>query len=230
MKTFFEIIEGKHYRQLTTTQKEEIQNRQTDLVLKWQDASDRLSKDIIFDELFASINGLIKGMAFRQAERSFSVEQEDFEGIMYLTLVETLLNFDRTLGKPFQPIFIMNVKNEIKMMYRQKGYDLHEETLTTSSRLDSPSPSDATVTMGDALEDKHSAPSDVETFLAVEQVIKNTFGEDEKKRTIVHMSIQNFKRNEIVSAIAVSGQSPDAVAKQVNRTVKQFKDAYVALT
>ncbi|MFR7272425.1 hypothetical protein ACLVL5_05975 [Streptococcus pneumoniae] len=230
MKTFFEIIEGKNYRQLSTTQKEEIQERQTELVLKWQDASDQLSKDIIFDELFASINGLIKGMAFRQAERSFSVEQEDFEGIMYLTLVETLLNFDRTLGKPFQPIFIYNVKNEIKMMYRQKGYDLHEETLTTSSRLDSPSPSDSTVTMGDALEDKQSKPSDVETFLAVEQVIKNTFGEDEKKRTIVHMSIQNFKRNEIVSAIAVSGQSPDAVAKQVNRTVKQFKDAYVALT
>lgn len=230
MKTFFEIIEGKNYRQLTTTQKEEIQNRQTDLVLKWQDASDQLSKDIIFDELFASINGLIKGMAFRQAERSFSVEQEDFEGIMYLTLVETLINFDRTLGKPFQPIFIYNVKNEIKMMYRQKGYDLHEETLTTSSRLDSPSPSDATVTMGDALEDRQSAPSFVETFMAVEQVIKNTFGDDEKKRTIVHMSLQDFKRNEIVSAVASSGQSNNAVVRQVNRTFKEFKEAFVALT
>ncbi|WP_353856802.1 hypothetical protein [Bacillus sp. Bos-x628] len=230
MKTFFEIIEGKNYRQLSTAQKEEVQNRQTELVLKWQDESNELKKEIIFDELFASINGLIKGMAFRQAERSFSVEQEDFEGIMYLTLVETLVNFDRTLGKPFQPIFLYNVKNEIKMMYRQKGYDIHEETLTTHSRLDSPSPVDSTVTMGDALEVGQAYTGDVETFLSIEQVIKNTFGEDEKKRTIVHMAIQNFKRNEIVSAIAELGQSPDTVAKQVNRTVNKFKEAYIALT
>ncbi|MDA2738438.1 hypothetical protein PDQ75_25115 [Bacillus cereus group sp. Bc015] len=229
MKTFFEIVENKSYRELSVAEKEAIQIRQTELVLQWQDETNEIKKEEIFDELHASIKGLIKGMAYRQAEKSFSVEQEDFEGIMYLTLVETLIAFDRTLNKPFQPVFIMNVRNEIKMMYRQKGYDLHDTTLNEANRLDSPAPEDSTVTMGDVIEVEHNFTLDVEQMVVTDEILTELFGEDSKKKTIVHMSVQGFKRNEIVSAIIEEGKSPDSVAKQVNRTVSQFKAHYLNL-
>ncbi|MDE1381211.1 hypothetical protein PVN23_21645 [Bacillus licheniformis] len=227
MKTFFEIVGNKTYRQLTSSQKEEIQNRQNQLVIDWQDETNELRKEEIFDELFASLSGLIKGMAYRQAEKSFSVEQEDFEGIMNLTLVETLLQFDRSLNKPCHPVFIMNVQNEIKMMYRQKGYDIHD---TVSDRLEQPNEKDPSTTLVDVVQSPTDFAATVETSLFVDEVVHELFGEDEKKRTIVHMSVQGFKRNEIVSAIAEEGQSTDSVAKQINRTVKRFKEECVNLT
>jgi hypothetical protein len=55
MKTYFEIIENKNYRQLSDTQKEELQNRQTQLALMWQDTNDEIKQREIFDELHASL-------------------------------------------------------------------------------------------------------------------------------------------------------------------------------
>lgn len=245
MKTYFEIIENKTYRQLTNTQKEEIQTRQTELVVKYQDEINESKKEVIFDELYASLTGLIKGMSYRQAEKSFSVEKEDFEGIMYLVLVETLSNqqegqsdlygqelisFDRSRNKPFQPIFITNIKNVLKMMYRQKGYDVHETTLVETARLDSPSPEDQYVTMGDALEVETPFESDVQTDLFIEKALTDLFCEDDRKKTIVHMQLQGFKRNEIVSAVNNEGKSTDSIAKLVNRTWNEFKTYCVNLT
>ncbi|TWM32261.1 hypothetical protein CHCC14819_0457 [Bacillus licheniformis] len=222
-KTFYEIVGNKSYRQLTQAEKEAVQDRQTELVIAWQDERDELRKAEIFDELFDSLSGLIKGMAYRQAEKSFSVEQEDFEGIMNLTLVETLLSFDRSLEKPFQPIFIYNVRNEIKMMYRQKGYDIHD---TVNDRLEQPNQNDKTTALADILKAESDFAADVETAVVLDEILDDLFGEDEKKKTIVHMSVQGFKRNEIVSAIAEQGKSLDALAKQVNRTVNHFKLNY----
>lgn len=242
MKTYFEIVENKSYRELTVAEKLVIQERQTELVVRWQDESNESKKEEIFDELHASIKGLIKGMAYRQAEKSFSVEQEDFEGIMFLVLSETLngngdeaqielygqrlITFDREMDKPFQPIFITNIKNVLKMMYRQKGYDVHETTLHEANRLDSPSPDDETVTMADTIETSHSFTVDVEHTVVTEEILTDLFGNDTRKKTIVHMSVQGFKRNEIVSALINEGQSTDAVAKQINRTMSQFKTHY----
>lgn len=224
MKTFFEIVENKSYRQLTDTQKEEIQNLQTELVIQWQDEKNEFRKEELFDELFSSLTGLIKGMSYRQAEKSFSVEQEDFEGIMNLTLVETLITFDRSLDKPFQPIFIYNVRNEIKMMYRAKGYDIHD----TTEKLETPVKS-GVKTLADVTESNNDVIGNTVTQIVTEEILTDLFGQDEKKKTIVHMTVQGFKRNEIVTAIAEQGKSTDAIAKQVNRTVKQFKEHYLNL-
>lgn len=224
MKTFYEIIGENTYRQLTTTQKEMIQNRQTELVKNWQDETNEFRKAEIFDELFDSFKGLIKGMAYRQAEKSFSVEQEDFEGIMNLELVETLLSFDRSLNIPFQPVFIMNVKNSIKMMYRQKGYDLHDE----ATELDKPVHKDqarmnGVVTFGETVADETPAIENLETAVVTEELLNGCFGDDEKRKTVVNMAISDFKRNEIVSAINTEGKNPESIARYVNRTLTQFK-------
>jgi hypothetical protein len=230
MKTYFEIVGNKNYRQLTGTEIEELQNRQTQLALMWQDETDEMKQRAIFDELHASLQGLVKSIARRQAEKSFSVEQEDFEGLVYLKLAETLINFDRTLGKPFQPIFIYNVKNEIRMMYRSKKADMHETTLHDKNRLDSIAPDDETLTMADTIECEHAFEDNVEHNVFVDQIVNNIFNGDEKKRTIIHMSIQEFKRNDIVSAIKEEGKSTDSIARLVNRTVNQFKEEYIKLT
>lgn len=251
MKTFFEIVENKTYRELSVAEKEAIQLRQTELVIRYQDSNNESNKEIIFDELHASLKGLIKGMAYRQAEKSFSVEQEDFEGIMFLVLTETLngtndesqvelygqrlITFDRTKGKPFQPIFMTNVSNALKMMYRQKGYDVHD----TANKLDQPNTftsqfdNEERPTFGDRLVNSDSDSIDPmnesTTQIVLEEILTDLFGTDTKKKTMVHMSVQGFKRNEIVSAVISEGQKTDAVAKQVNRTLTQFKTHCLAL-
>jgi hypothetical protein len=230
MKTYFEIIENKNYRQLSDTQKEELQNRQTELALMWQDETDEIKQRAIFDELHASLKGFVKAKARKEAERSFSVEQEDFEGIIYVTLAETLVKFDRKLNKPFQPIFIYNIRNQISMMYRSKKSDIHETTYHDKNRLDSIAPDDETLTMADTIECEHAFEENVEHNVFVDQIVNNIFNGDEKKRTIIHMSIQGFKRNDIVSAIKDEGKSTDSIARLVNRTVNQFKDEYIKLT
>jgi hypothetical protein len=131
------------------------------------------------------------------------------------------------MDKPLQPIFITNIKNVLKMMYRQKGYDVHETTLHEANRLDSPSPDDDTVTMADTIETTHSFTVDIEHTVVTEEILTDLFGNDTRKKTIVHMSVQGFKRNEIVSALINEGQTTDAVAKQVNRTMSQFKTHYL---
>ncbi|MDQ0976590.1 hypothetical protein QFZ31_006642 [Neobacillus niacini] len=225
MKTYFEIIETKSYRQLTTIEKEAIQDRQTQLVTDWQDETDVITKEEIFDELYASFKGLIKGMAYKKAERSFSVEKEDFEGIMNLVLVEQLIQFDRNVGVPFQPLFIKHVGFVLGNMYRSKEQDMHETTYDETKRLDNPSPEDSTVTMLDGLNltEDTDFTGDIATNMITEEVLDDLFGQDDKKKTIIHMFLQDFKRNEIVSAVQESGKSTDSVAKQVNRTVKQFR-------
>lgn len=248
MKTFFEIVENKSYRELTNAEKHLIQERQTELVIRWQDSVNETQKEIIFDELHASFKGLVKGMAYRQAEKSFSVEQEDFEAIMLLVLTETLtgtndetqvdlygqrlITFDRSMDKPFQPIFLTNVTNVLKMMYRHKSYDAHD----TANKLDEPSSftsqfdNEEKATYGDKLITGDTNPiKESFTQLVLEEALTDLFGNDTKKKTMVHMSVQGFKRNEIVSALISDGQTTDAVAKQVNRTMKQFKAYYLNL-
>ena len=230
MKTYFEIVGNKNYRQLSNTQIEALQNRQTELALMWQDETNEIKQREIFDELHASLKGLVKAKARKEAERSYSVEQEDFEGILYLTLAETLITFDRTLDKPFQPILMYNISNQIKMMYRSKKSDVHETTYHDKNRLDSIAPDDETLTMADTIECEHAFEENVEHNVFVDQIVNEVFNGDDKKRTIIHMSIQEFKRNDIVSAIREEGKSTDSIARLVNRTVNQFKDAYLKLT
>jgi hypothetical protein len=230
MKTYFELTATKKWNQLTDLEKAQVQDRQSALASMWQDAQDELTKREIFDELFASLNGLVKAKAKKEADRSYSVEEEDFQGIIYLTLAESLIKFDRTLGKPFQPVFMYNVSNKIKMMYRDKSKDEHETTYHEDNRLDTPAPEDNTVTIADTLETRLSFEQNVEHNVVVEKLITKLFNGNEKKRTIVHMSIQNFKRNEIVSAIREEGKSVNSVERMINRTLTQFKEAYIALT
>lgn len=237
MKTYYEIIKGKNFRQLSMEEKEAIQDRQTQLVLAWQDSTDEKEKEEIFDELHASLQGLIKSMAYRKARESISVEQEDFEGLMYLTLVESMIKFDRTREKPFQPVFIYNVENEVRMMYRKKNYDVHEQTtMYESTRLDHPTALGAETPVHPSIELKGQRMAgstndvdEIEQMVAVEQILTDLFGNNEVKKTIVHMAVEGFKRNEIISAIQVEGKSTDALARQVNRTVNEFKAHYLNL-
>jgi hypothetical protein len=248
MKTYFEIVEGKNYRQLTAVEKEMIQDRQTALAIAWQDETDQSRKWEIEDELHASFKGLIKGMAYRQAEKSFSMEQEEFEGLISLVLVETLagngdeaqvdmygqrlITFDRTMDKPFQPIFMTNVSNVIKMMYRAKGYDLHDTAdrqQETEDFLNQGTSSSEVINGSKQIKSPTDFIGNVETAIVTNEILNDLFGDNDVKKTIVHMTVQGFKRNEIVSAIMSEGKSTDAVAKQVNRTVKQFKEAYLNL-
>lgn len=239
MKNFFEIIAGKNFRELTSVEKDMVQVRQTELVCLWQDEQNPSTRELIEEELYASFRGLVKAMAFRQSEKSFSVEEEDFQGMMYLVLTESMIKYDRTLNLPFQPFFITNVKNEIKMMYRQKGYDLHD----TTDKLDNPGSLNGkriysgmqtgdtlAVTLGDLVAAPQNPIEDKVHEVATEYMLDDCFNGDEKKKTIIHMYLQDFKRNEIVSAINTEGKSHDAIARLINRTVTQFKAYYLNFT
>jgi hypothetical protein len=236
MKTYFEITADKTYRDLTQFEKALIQDRQTHLAIAWQDETDQLKRLEIEDELMASFTGLIKGMAYRQAEKSFSLDQEEFEGIISLVFAETLIDFDRTLNKPFQPVFITMVRYAILEMYREKGYDLHD----TADKLDKDAPNESKIHISGTSRDSSNTKGKVKavakdlygdtvTMVVTDEILDDLFGEDDKKKTIIHMTVQKFKRNEIVSAIISEGQSTDAVAKQVNRTVTQFREYYSTL-
>lgn len=230
-QSYFELTNGKTYRELSATDKELIQNRQTHLAIAWQDEKNALSKLEIEDELMASFKGLIKGMAYRQAEKSFSLDQEEFEGIISLAFAETLVSFDRTLDKPFQPVFITMVRYAILEMYREKGYDLHD----TADKLDKPSSfnsqfdNEETATYGERLVKPNSFSDDLETQVVTDEVLTELFGQDDKKKTIVHMTVQGFKRNEIVTAIKEEGKTTDGTVRMINRTVKQFREHYLNL-
>lgn len=230
-KTFSEIAGTKSYYELTNEERTAIQDRQNELVNAWQDEDSSKRKNQIFNELYESLKGLIKGRAYREAEKSFSVDKEDFEGIINLVLVETLLTFDRTLHKPFQPVFLLNIGNAIKMTYREKGYDLHD----TASQLDKPIEfssefySDTIVSVSSAFELTASLTDsieEVETAIMTEEMLTNCFGADERKKTIIHMVLDKYKRNEIITAINTDGKSPEAVARLINRTVAKFREAY----
>jgi hypothetical protein len=237
MKTYFEITADKTYRDLTQFEKALIQERQTALAIAWQDETNQLKRLEIEDELMASFTGLIKGMAYRQAEKSFSLDQEEFEGIISLAFAETLIDFDRTLNKPFQPVFITMVRYAILEMYREKGYDLHD----TAAKLDSDMKSDANTRnlSGTSRDDNNTKGNikavakdlygDTVTMVVMDDILDDLFGEDDVKKTIVHMTVQNFKRNEIVSAIIEEGKSTSSVEKKINRTVTQFKEHYLKL-
>jgi hypothetical protein len=236
MKTYYQIVGTKTYRQLTAEEKAMVQARQTELVCQWQDATTNKQQEVIFDELFDSFKNLIKGMAYRKAENSYTVEQDDFEGMINLTLVETMLTFDRTLNKPFEPIFVMNINNAVKMMYRQKGYDLHDTTYSSDAyRLDSVMTNKEKITSDNTKATEnfvahtvdHSA--EIEHSIAIDEILAGLFGVDEIKKTVVHMSLNGFKRSEIVSAISDGSKSTDTLKRQVNRTLNTFKERYAQL-
>lgn len=227
MKTYFEITNGKNYRELSSMDKELIQERQTHLAIAWQDEVNELAKLEIEDELMASFKGLIKGMAYRQAEKSFSLDREEFEGIISLAFAETLVAFDRTLEKPFQPVFITMVRYAILEMYREKGYDLHD----TAYKLDKLISANAgtTSSLSDITESQVNALENSNTLIVVDEVLNELFGDNDIKKTVVHMTVQGFKRNEIVSAIKEEGKSLNSVERMINRTVNDFKLHYATL-
>lgn len=231
MKTFFEITANKTYKQLTLVEKNLIQDRQTHLVKMWQDTNDSHTKLQIEDELIASFEGLVNGIAIKQANKSFSVDFEDFKGIISLVLAETMVDFDRSKNTPFQPVFIMNVRYAILGMYREKGYDLHDtaDKLDQKASFVSQYDNEERETFGDAPASNKSSFDDIVTQASTEKILTDLFGTNERKKTIVHMAIEGFKRNEIVSAIAVEGKATDTMAKYVNRTLNQFKLHYIAL-
>lgn len=231
MKTFFEITANKTYKQLTLVEKNLIQDRQTHLVKMWQDTNDLHTKLEIEDELIASFEGLVNGIAIKQANKSFSVDFEEFKGIISLVLAETMVDFDRTLNKPFQPVFIMNVRYAILEMYREKGYDLHDtaDKLDQQSTFVSQYDNEERETFGDTPASNKSSFDDIVTQVSTEKILNDLFGANDRKKTIVLMAIEGFKRNEIVSAVAVQGKSTDSMAKYVNRTLTQFKSHFIAL-
>jgi RNA polymerase sigma factor (sigma-70 family) len=217
--SFYEIVGGKSYRELTAEEKGLIQQRQTDLVIAIQDGCLEM-----IDELVASFKGLVKGMAYRQAERSFTVEQEDFEGLMYEELWRSVLKFDRSLGVPFTPVFIMNVKNAVKMMYRAKSYDLHDSTYETyDQRLGTNDVSPDTDTKLTRVIGKVEFAHMTDHAIVTEQLLTELFGSNSKKKTVIYMHLEGFKRNEIVSATGITERT-------VNRIVTKFKDSYITLT
>lgn len=231
MKTYFEITENKTYKQLTLVERNLIQDRQTYLVTMWQATTDLHTKLQIEDELIASFEGLVNGIAFKQANKSFSVDFEEFKGIISLVLAETMVSFDPTKNIPFQPVFITNVRYAILGMYREKGYDLHDtaDKLDKHSTLVSQYDNVERETFGDRTASNRSFLDDIVTHVSTQKLLDELFGENDRKKTIVHMAIDGFKRNEIVSAIAVEGKSTDSIAKYVNRTLSQFKSHYIAL-
>lgn len=224
MRTVYEIKGNKTFKELSFAEREELQDRQTFLVLQWQDSQDPVQKQLIEDELYDSVKNLIKSMAHKESKRSFSVEKEDFVGIISLVFAETLRTFDRKYNKPFQPVFITYAKYAILAMYREKKTDLHD----LSMRLDNPYfytqiADDSVSTKASEL--PHTATdftSETETSLQVEKILSEVFGVNDRKKIIIRMVLQGYKRNEIVSAINVEGKTPDSVARFINRTETQF--------
>ncbi|MGF9741559.1 hypothetical protein ABEX38_29770 [Priestia megaterium] len=226
MSTIYQIKGQKSFRQLTTEEKAMLQARQNELVLNWQAEGNEMKQREIFDELLDSLQGYIKNRAYREAEKWVATEQEEIEGLLYEVLAETVLEFDISKSDNFQPVFIYNATNALKMLYRQNSYDLHD----TSDKLDKPVGNEDKATMGDLLETHNDFAVDIQASHFVDEVIDECFGANEMKKTIVHMFLQDFKRNEIVQAILPEGKSTDSVARLVNRTISDFKLTYVKLT
>lgn len=226
-KTFYEIMGNKTYKQLTNDEKIAYNDRVDALAVEFA-----AGETNAFAELYDALRDYIGGLAYRYSQRSFSIEEEDFEGIINLVLVESLTKYDSSKGVPFQPFFAMNIRNEIKMVYRTKGRDVHDETLATNKlRLDAPYDSEnsdtnwknATFAMSNNTE---------EGFYRVlaDELISGCFGEDDLKRTVILMYLDGFKLRDIANAVNGDGKKFQTVEKFVQRTVKGFKEYAISLT
>ena len=226
MKTVYEIKSQKSFRELTAVEKQMLQDRQTYLALAWQQESNEIEQREIFDELLDSLQGYIKNRAYREAEKWPATEQEEIEGLLYEVLAETVITFDNELSSNFQPIFIYNATNALKMLYRQNSYDLHD----TADHLDKPVSTGEKATMADLTPAPTDFTEDIQSTQFVDEVMEECFGDNDLKKTIIHMFLQEFKRGEIVEAVITESKSRDSVAKYVNRTVSDFKVSYSKLT
>lgn len=218
--TIYEIIGTTVYAELSDEQREAVYRRQNELVVAYQNG------DVdAFDELYDSLKDYIRGTAYRRAMKGFSIEREDIEGIINLVLVESICKFDITLGKPFHPFFATAVNNEMKMVYRAKSKDMHDTCLSDAYRLDRQVESESSVK--DLIADK---TDDSFARILAEQIMDACFGNDQKKRTIVHMFLDGFRQREIAAAIAVEGDNIESVYKYVKRTVTQFRQHAIAFS
>lgn len=226
-KTFYEIFGNKTYKELTNDEKIAYNDR-----VDYLAGAYAAGETQAFVELYDALRDYIGGLAYRYSQRSFSIEQEDFEGIINLVLVESLTKYDATKGVPFQPFFAMNTRNEIKMVYRSKERDGHDGTLATDKlRLDAPNDSENGGTNeGSAL--FASSNNTEEGFYRVlaDELISGCYGEDDLKRTVILMYLDGFKQRDIANAINEDGKKFQTVEKFVQRTVKGFKEYAISLT
>lgn len=226
-KTFYDIMGNKTYKELTNDEK-----------IAYNDRVDHLASEFAagstdaFAELYDALRDYIGGLAYRYSQRSFSIEQEDFEGIINLVLVESLTKYDSSKGVPFQPFFAMNIRNEIKMVYRTKGRDVHDETLATNKlRLDAPYDSENSDTnWKNATFATHNDTEEGFYRVLADELISGCFGEDDLKRTVILMYLDGFKLRDIANAVNGDGKKFQTVEKFVQRTVKGFKEYAISLT
>lgn len=212
-QTIYEIVGNTEYSALTDDQREMMYRRQNVLVVAYQNGNEDA-----FEELYDSLKDYIRGTAYRRAMKGFSIEREDIEGIINVVLVESIIKFDISLGKPFHPFFAMAVNNEMKMVYRAKSKDMHDSCLSDGYRLDRQVESDSSVK--DLIQDK---TDDTFARILAEQIMDACFGNDQKKRTIVHMFLDGFRQREIAAAIKGESENIESVYKYVKRTVTLFR-------
>ena len=226
-KTFYEIMGNKTYKQLTNDEKIAYNDRVDALAVEFGAGNTNA-----FAELYDALRDYIGGLAYRYSQRSFSIEEEDFEGIINLVLVESLTKYDSSKGVPFQPFFAMNIRNEIKMVYRTKGRDVHDETLATNKlRLDAPYDSENSDTnWKNATFATHNDTEEGFYRVLADELISGCFGEDELKRTVILMYLDGFKLRDIANAVNGDGKKFQTVEKFVQRTVKGFKEYAISLT
>lgn len=215
-KTFYEIAGNKKYRERSTEERKQIAERQNQLVLAYQENG---SQDV-FQELYDSLKSYIKGSAYYRALNSYSIEAEDIEGVLNLVLVESVLSY-KAGEVPFEAYYYVQVGYAMKMLYRDKSKDVHDECLGDAYRLDRTVDGEATVK--DLVVDTRDSYSESVARVLADQLLDTCFGKDDKKRVIVLMFLDGFRQREIAKAIIQEGENFDSVYKYVQRTVAAFR-------
>lgn len=221
MKTINEIKGNKSFQTLTIAEKEELNTRQNWLAIAWKNEPNEMVQRELFDELHESLKGLIKSMARRQAEKSFSTEQEEVEGLLYEVFANCLYDYDQS--GTFQGFFITYAGYAIGKMYRSEKQDIIDTTYIDECRLDSPAGGeDGAKSKAEKIEAKEENMSEAEVRVTANKLVNGCFT-DKLKKAAVLMFIDGFKREEIVKAINTEGKKEDTVARMVNRAIKQFQ-------
>lgn len=222
MNTFYEIAQGKSYRELTVEERLAIRDRQNFLVGEYQNGNKE-----VFTELYDSFTSFIRGTAYRKAMNSTTIEMDDIVGIINLVLVESLVSYDAELNDNFQAYFAMNVNFEMKMFYRRLINDSHEKCSENAYRLDRSV--DGETSVQETVGDKKDTVSEAFARILADQLLDDCFGVNMKKRTAVLMYLDGFRQREIAEALATEDENIESVYRNVKRTIALFRQQAMKL-
>lgn len=223
MKTYYEIAQGKPYRELTSEEKVAIRDRQNFLVSEYQNGNTE-----VFEELYDSLKRFIKSRAYTATKFNYGLELEDAIGSLNLVLVESVNNYNPEINDNFQAYFAKNLEYGTLMMGRRHKNDSHRKCSHNACQLDRSV--DGETTIQEVVADTKDTISDSFARIVADQLLDTCFGENQKKRTAVLMYLDGFRQREIAEALATDGEKIESVYRNVKRSIAMFRQQAMKLS